>query len=47
MAYSTDDGLPGMYEVDWSSYLKSNLYGKINKLFDMNVKELEKEINER
>ena len=47
MAYSTDDGLPGMYEIDWDTYLKSNLYGKINKLFGMTTKELEKEIKER
>ena len=44
MAFPLDTGLPSDYEIDWLEYLTSNLFGKINSLFDMTPKELEKEV---
>jgi len=44
MAYDIDEGLPDIYEIDWTQYLRSNLFGKICKLFDMKPKELESKI---
>ena len=44
MAYDIDKGLPSNYIIDYETYLRSNLWGKINSLFDLKAKELEKEI---
>ena len=35
MAFPILEGLPKEYEIDFENYLKSNLYGKIYKLFDI------------
>jgi hypothetical protein len=35
MAFPISEGLPDQYDIDYELYLKSNLYGKINKLFDI------------
>lgn len=42
MAYDLDEGLPGYFEIDWENYLRSNLWGKICKLFGLTPKQLEK-----
>jgi DNA polymerase elongation subunit (family B) len=44
VAYSPETGLPNQYRIDFEHYLKSNLWGKINNLFDCTPKELEKEV---
>jgi DNA polymerase elongation subunit (family B) len=46
MAYSPEEGLPDMYEIDWENYFKSNLWGKICKLFDTTPSKLEKKFKE-
>ncbi|MBU2177623.1 MAG: hypothetical protein KJ556_21230, partial [Gammaproteobacteria bacterium] len=33
MAFKVDDGLPVDYKIDYETYLKTNLFGKINDLF--------------
>jgi DNA polymerase elongation subunit (family B) len=35
MAFPINDGLPKQYDIDFEYYLKSNLYGKVQKLFDI------------
>jgi DNA polymerase elongation subunit (family B) len=44
MAYSPEYGLPSRYRIDFETYLRSNLFGKIHELFGMKPKDLEKEI---
>jgi DNA polymerase elongation subunit (family B) len=44
IAYSIDDGLPDGYTIDYEYYLRGNLWGKINQLFDCTPRELEKKI---
>lgn len=44
IAFDTETGLPDNYIIDYTSYLKSNLWGKICKILDMTSKELEKEV---
>ncbi|MBE3093976.1 MAG: hypothetical protein IMZ52_03015 [Actinobacteria bacterium] len=41
IAFSIEDGLPKEYKIDMENYLRSNLFGKINMLFNLKVKELE------
>ena len=43
-AFDIDEGLGNGYKIDYEYYLKGNLFGKINQLFDLKPKELEKEI---
>ena len=40
IAFSPKFGLPKDFKIDWETYLKSNLFGKIYKLFDIELKEL-------
>ena len=40
IAFLPDIGLPEDYRIDFESYLKSNLFGKINKMFGMSEKEI-------
>ena len=40
VAFNIDEGLPEFYEIDFDTYLKGNLFGKVNKLFDLKPKEL-------
>lgn len=42
MAYTLDGKLPDVYKIDYEEYLRSNLFGKIDGLFGMTAKELEK-----
>lgn len=42
MAFPLDEELSDMYSIDFEYYLKSNLWGKINGLFDLKANELEK-----
>jgi len=42
MAFPIDEGLPDMYNIDFREYLKSNLWGKICKLFNCKPREVEK-----
>jgi len=42
MAYDIEKGLPDKYVIDYETYLRSNLWGKINNIFDVSPKELEK-----
>jgi len=44
IAYSPETGLPSSYRIDFENYLRSNLWGKIDSLFNCKPKELEKEI---
>jgi len=44
IAYSSEVGLPNNYKIDFETYLRSNLFGKIHELFDLKPKELEKEV---
>ena len=44
VAFDPDEGLPDMYTVDWISYFRSNLFGKIHRLFNCSPKELENKI---
>ena len=44
MAFDIETGLPDDYTIDYEHYLRSSLFGKINKLFDMTAKDLEKEV---
>ncbi len=44
MAYNTEKGLPKNYNIDYTNYLKSNLWGKICDLFIMTPKKLEETI---
>jgi DNA polymerase elongation subunit (family B) len=44
IAFSIEEGLPPQYKIDYEYYLRSNLFGKINELFEMKPKDLEKEI---
>jgi hypothetical protein len=41
IAFDLEKGLPSNYQIDYYNYLKSNLFGKINGLFSLSVKELE------
>jgi DNA polymerase elongation subunit (family B) len=45
IAYDIDEGLPDMYDVDWRAYLRSCLYGKVCRLFNMTPRQLEKQLN--
>lgn len=45
IAFDSEKGLPEMYKLDWDTYLRSNLFGKIHSLFDCTSRELEKLIN--
>jgi DNA polymerase elongation subunit (family B) len=44
IAYSPETGLPDKYRIDFESYLRSNLWGKVCPLFNLRSKELEKEV---
>jgi len=44
IAFDIDEGLGNGYEIDYTYYLRSNLFGKVHQLFDLKPKELEKEI---
>lgn len=44
IAFDIETGIPDDYTIDYTHYLKSSLWGKINQLFDMDVKDLEKEV---
>ena len=44
IAYSSEEGIPKQYSIDFESYLRSNLWGKISTLFDLKPKELENEV---
>jgi hypothetical protein len=41
IAFDMDKGFPEDYEIDFEYYLRSNLWGKINSIFDLTPKELE------
>ena len=40
IAFIPERGLPNGYVIDYETYLKSNLFGKINKMFNMSEGEL-------
>lgn len=42
MAYPVDGKLPDAYIIDYEEYFRSNLFGKIDGLFGVSAKELEK-----
>jgi len=44
IAFPIETGLPDNYKIDFENYLKSSLFGKINGLFDMTPRELEKSV---
>lgn len=44
IAFPIETGLPNSFKIDYEYYLRSNLWGKINNLFDKTKKDLEKEI---
>jgi len=44
MAFETNTELPNMYQIDYKAYLRSNLFGKINELFNLKPKELQAKI---
>jgi len=44
VAYDIDEGLPEMYDVDWRAYLRSCMFGKVCKLFNLTPRKLEKEL---
>ena len=46
MAFDLEKGLPDNYIIDYTNYLRSNLWGKVCKMFDMKAKDLEKRIME-
>ena len=45
LAFSPEIGLPKQYKIDFEYYFRDNLFGKINKLFDMTPSELESTLN--
>jgi len=44
MAFTEKSGLPNEFEIDFETYLKSIVYGKIHQILDMDERELEKEV---
>ena len=46
IAFTISEGLPEQYDIDYQFYLRSNLYGKIYKLFDIPESILEECVRE-
>ena len=44
VAFNLTTGLPNNYMINWEYYLQSNLFGKVNGLFELTAKELERTI---
>ena len=44
IAFDLDDGLRSEYKIDYLNYLKSNLFGKVNGLFSLSIRDLEKAV---